>query len=79
MTMATDWLETRLQQRRRERLERAARPARIARARKRIWARDMARMMLVASLLMLGVLMVEMGRKAMTVMIHSPAGTVTIG
>lgn len=79
MSMATDWLETRLQQRRRERLARVTRPARIASARKRAWTRDMARMMLVASLLMLGVLMVEMGRKAVTVMTHSPAGTVTIG
>lgn len=46
---------------------------RRANARKRGWSRDIARLMLVASILVLGVLAVEIGRKAVTILSHNTA------
>ena len=46
---------------------------RRANARKRALTRDVARLMLVASVLVLGVLAVEIGRKAVTIISHSAA------
>lgn len=67
---ATSWMGQRL----------TGRPARAvlrehrrANARKRGWSRDIARLMLVASMLVLGVLAVEIGRKAVTILSHSAA------
>jgi len=72
---ATDWFDERL-----ERRQRAAR-ARIAarelskRRKQRVWVRDIARVMLAASILVLGVLAVEISRKAIVVMNHADAGS----
>ncbi|MBK1841058.1 hypothetical protein JHL17_27020 [Azospirillum sp. YIM B02556] len=49
----------------------ARRERRLATARKRGRSRDIARLMLVASVLVLGVLAVEIGRKAVTILSHS--------
>lgn len=58
-----------------QRLNTAARAARrehrLATARRRGRSRDIARLMLVASVLVLGVLAVEIGRKAVTILSHS--------
>lgn len=67
---ATFWMGQRLS----ARAARAVlREHRRANARKRGWARDIARLMLVASVLVLGVLAVEIGRKAVTILGHSAA------
>ncbi|PWC32595.1 hypothetical protein [Azospirillum sp. TSO35-2] len=50
-----------------------AREHRRANVRKRAWSRDVARLMLVASVLALGVLAVEISRKAVTILGHSAA------
>ncbi|WP_146214709.1 hypothetical protein [Azospirillum thermophilum] len=68
MAAASDW---RTGYRRYPRPARRPDPHRAARRRVRAWSRDLARLMLVVSLLVLGVLAVEMGRKAMTVMVHA--------
>ncbi|WP_042442436.1 hypothetical protein [Azospirillum sp. B510] len=65
---ATAWMGQRLNRR----AARAVlREHRRANARKRVWTRDIARLMLVASVLVLGVLAVEIGRKAVTILSHS--------
>ncbi len=76
--MATaGWIEKRLEAR-----QQAARARLIHRQRrrtsvkKRVWSRDVARLMLVASVLALGVLATEIGRKAVTVLNH--AGTASV-
>ncbi|KJR66534.1 hypothetical protein VY88_11400 [Azospirillum thiophilum] len=67
---ATSWMGRRLT----GRANRAVMLAhRRANARKRAWTRDIARVMLVASVLVLGVLAVEIGRKAVTIHSHSAA------
>lgn len=67
---ATSWMGQRLT----GRVTRAApREHRRANARKCGWSRDIARLMLVASVLVLGVLAVEIGRKAVTILGHSAA------
>lgn len=68
MAAQLDW---RTGYRQRSRLMRRPDPHRAARRRVRAWSRDLARLMLVVSLLVLGILAVEMGRKAMTVMVHA--------
>lgn len=67
---ATAWMGQRLS----SRAARAVlREHRRANARKRGWSRDIARLMLVASVLVLGVLAVEIGRKAVTILSHNAA------
>ncbi|PWC60840.1 hypothetical protein TSH7_17940 [Azospirillum sp. TSH7] len=67
---ATSWMGPRLS----GRAARAVlREHRRANARKRGWSRDIARLMLVASVLVLGVLAVEIGRKAVTILSHGAA------
>lgn len=73
---ATDWLEERL-----ERRQRAARARVAARAlskvrKQRVWARDIARVMLAASILVLGVLAVEISRKAVVVLHHANTASI---
>lgn len=64
----TAWMGQRLPGRAAQAVIRAHRRAN---ARKRSWSRDIARLMLVASILVLGVLAVEIGRKAVTILSHS--------
>ncbi len=70
---ATDWLEDRLEQRRRAARARLAARQSGRNRKRRAVVRDLARLMLVASLLMLGVLAVEIGRKATVVLNHMNA------
>ncbi|CAO3419470.1 hypothetical protein [Azospirillum endophyticum] len=63
-----DWMGQRLPGRATRAAHREHRPAA---ARKRGRSRDVARLMLVASVLVLGVLAVEIGRKAVTILSHS--------
>ena len=65
---ATAWMGQRLPGRAAQAVLRAHRRAN---ARKRSWSRDIARLMLVASILILGVLAVEIGRKAVTILSHN--------
>lgn len=78
---ATGWIEERLEARRQAARARMIHQHRRTHAKKRGWSRDVARMMLVASMLMLGVLAVEIGRKAVTVLNHAaaPAASSLIG
>jgi len=78
---ATGWIEKRLESRRHAARARLIDQHRRTDAKKRAWSRDVARMMLVASVLMLGVLAVEIGRKAVTVLNHAsaPVAVSTIG
>ena len=74
---STDWIDERLD--RRQRAARARITAReLSKIRKqRVWARDIARVMLVASILVLGVLAVEISRKAVVVLNHADAGLIS--
>ncbi|SMH54493.1 hypothetical protein [Azospirillum agricola] len=78
---ATDWIEERLESRREAARTRLMQRQRRAGAKKRAHVRDIARLMLVASLVMLAVLVVEMSRKAVTVLNHAsaPAASSSIG
>ncbi len=82
---ATGWIEGRLEARRQAARARIIHQHRRTHAKKRGWSRDVARMMLIASMLMLGVLAVEIGRKAVTVLNHAatpisaPISTSAIG
>lgn len=67
---ATAWMGQRLTGRGARAVLRAHRRAN---ARKRGWSRDIARLMLIASALILGVLAVEIGRKAVTILSHNAA------
>ncbi|HYH19489.1 MAG TPA: hypothetical protein VD995_12810 [Azospirillum sp.] len=70
---STDWFDQRLAQRQwaaRQRL--ASRSLEQVRKRRR-WLRDMARAALAVSLILLAVLVVEIGRKVITVTSHTAA------
>lgn len=63
-----DWVEDKLEQRRSiMRLRLAAGSAAMAR-RHRVWDRDVARAALIGSLLVLGILLVEIARRAMVLL-----------
>jgi hypothetical protein len=77
---ATGWIEKRLERRHQAARARMIRQHRRVNAKKRAWSREIARMMLVGSMLMLGVLAVEIGRKAVTVLHNaSLTSSVSIG
>ncbi|RJF81792.1 hypothetical protein D3877_16930 [Azospirillum cavernae] len=77
---ATGWIEKRLEGRRQSARARMIRQHRRVNAKKRAWSREIARVMLVGSMLMLGVLAVEIGRKAVTVLHNaSVTSSVSIG
>jgi hypothetical protein len=77
---ATGWIEKRLESRHQAARARLIHQQRRVNARKRAWSRDIARVMLVGSMLMLGVLAVEIGRKAVTVLHNaSVTSSVSIG
>ncbi|KAA0596930.1 hypothetical protein J2848_000040 [Azospirillum lipoferum] len=67
---ATAWMGQALSRRAAQAVLREHRRANL---RKRGWSRDIARLMLVASVLVLGVLAVEIGRKAVTILSHNSA------
>ncbi|MCG5241003.1 hypothetical protein [Azospirillum doebereinerae] len=69
---ATGWIGGRLEGRRQAARAQAIHQHRVN-AKKRAWMRDLARLMLVASMLILAVLAVEIGRKAVTVLNHASA------
>ncbi|CAO3413010.1 hypothetical protein [Azospirillum doebereinerae] len=69
---AIGWIGGRLESRRQAARARAIHQHRVN-AKKRAWTRDLARLMLVASMLLLAVLAVEIGRKAVTVLNHASA------
>lgn len=72
---AAGWIEERLEARHQAARARMIHQHRRSHAKKRGWSRDVARIMLIASMLMLGVLAVEIGRKAVTVLNHAAAPT----
>ncbi len=71
---STDWIDERLDRRQRDARARMAARKLSKIRKKRLWARDIARVMLVASILVLGVLAVEISRKAVVVLHHADAG-----
>ncbi|MBP2311309.1 hypothetical protein [Azospirillum soli] len=74
---STDWIDERLDRRQRDARARMA-ARKLSKIRKqRVWARDIARVMLVASILVLGVLAVEISRKAVVVLNHADAGPIS--
>ncbi len=76
----TAWVEKRLDARQQAARARVIRRQRGTNAKKMAWTRDIARVVLVASVLTLGILAVEIGRKAVTVLNHASAvATVSIG
>lgn len=60
----TEWIERKLAQRRFNARRRIAARDLETRQRQRVWERDIARVALIGSLLILGVIVIEIGRKA---------------
>lgn len=75
--MTTEWSEPSVEGRRQAARAQAIHQHRVQ-AKKRVRMRDLARLMLAVSMLLLGVLAVEIGRKAVTVMNHASAPTLTV-
>lgn len=72
----TGWIEKRMDHHQQAARARMINQHRRSSARKRGWSRDAARVMLVATVLVLGVLAVEIGRKAVTVLNHADVASV---
>ncbi|HYD70691.1 MAG TPA: hypothetical protein VED21_34865 [Azospirillum sp.] len=70
---SSDWLDHRLAQRQWAARQRVAARGLEQVRKRRLWLRDMARAALAVSLILLAVLVVEIGRKAITVKSHAAA------
>ncbi|NYZ15238.1 hypothetical protein HL658_22085 [Azospirillum sp. RWY-5-1] len=60
----TEWIEGKLAQRRIKARQRIAARELASRQRHRVWERDIARVALLGSILILGIVVIEIGRKA---------------